>query len=200
MIQEEGKRGIEFFLKKKYQTEMGETNVKPRVETQLAIAWLDGTAWYQKSIHNLIYQHTISWHVLCSSQQAQYSHWVQAWIFQSLVRSILFFRCCKHIFNWAIICRCEKSKTHTHSVRNPAAWIHFFFVLFFLASRRFQIENVIAGVCIILVYSMLFMSSDAFSHRHFALNVAQHSNLFTFHWNYLRFSASFFICSCYLWP
>lgn len=44
MIQEEGKRGIEFFLKKKYQTEMGETNVKPRVETQLAIAWLDGTA------------------------------------------------------------------------------------------------------------------------------------------------------------
>lgn len=117
MIQEEGKRGIEFFLKKKYQTEMGETNVKPRVETQLAIAWLDGTAWYQKSIHNLIYQHTISWHVLCSSQQAQYSHWVQAWIFQSLVRSILFFRCCKHIFNWAIICRCEKSKTHTHSVR-----------------------------------------------------------------------------------
>lgn len=26
----------------------------------------------EKSIHNLIYQHTISWHVLCSSQQARF--------------------------------------------------------------------------------------------------------------------------------
>lgn len=134
----------------------------------------DSTAWYWKSIHNLIYQHTHRYRpgmCFCSSQQA---HFLPSGVLAMIFFPSLLNQCRSADTIDAVITHCvrlenaTKFRTQSWSAETRLSFVFSFscHAAHAIWIRQKNLENVTGCVCIILVSFMLFCRWHAFIRRH----------------------------------